>query len=203
MPSWRIRDQALAISGLLNADRGGAPVFPYQPEGIWAEATFGKKKYTQGSGDDLHRRSIYTFWRRIVGPSEFFDAAKRQVCDVKPQRTNTPMHALNILNNVTYVESARALAEKILQGDEKDNEARIIQAAKLVLSREPSDKEMVILRRSLQRGLDHFKKDEEAAKQFLSHGASVRNEKIPVGEHAAWATLCLNLLNLDETLNKE
>ncbi|MBL8223350.1 MAG: DUF1553 domain-containing protein, partial [Bryobacterales bacterium] len=79
MPSWMIRDQALAASGLLRPQIGGKPVFPYQPEGIWSEATFGKKEYRQDTGDALHRRSLYTFWRRIVGPTEIFDNAKRQV----------------------------------------------------------------------------------------------------------------------------
>lgn len=91
---------------------------PYQPSGVWAEATFGNKKYDQGHGEDLYRRSLYTFWRRIVGPTVFFDAAKRQTCSVKEARTNTPLHALTTLNDITYVEAARAMAQRVLQDDE-------------------------------------------------------------------------------------
>ena len=124
--------------------------------------------------------------RRIVGPSEFFDAAKRQVCEVKPQRTNTPMHALNILNNVTYVEAARALAQRVLSesGDETDKRLRL--AGRLVLVRDLTNDEMVVMRRSVKRAMDHFSADEDAAGKFLSHGDSVRDEKLNLVEHAAW-----------------
>jgi hypothetical protein len=109
LPAWMIRDQALAASGLLSPRSGGAPVKPYQPAGVWEEATFGNKRYVQGKGEDLHRRSLFTFWRRIVAPTMFFDAANRAVCTVKPLRTNTPLHALNTLNDPTFVEAARLL----------------------------------------------------------------------------------------------
>ena len=108
LPSWMLRDQALAASGLLNATIGGAPVNPYQPEGIWEEATFGQKRFTLARDNDLYRRSVYTFWRRIVGPTVFFDSAKRQFCEVKQQLTNTPLHALTTLNDITYIEASRA-----------------------------------------------------------------------------------------------
>ncbi|MFG0262212.1 MAG: PSD1 and planctomycete cytochrome C domain-containing protein, partial [Novipirellula sp. JB048] len=107
MPSWMIRDQALAASGLWVPAVGGAPVKPYQPDGIWAEATFGKIRYQADSGDKLYRRSLYTFWRRIVGPTILVDAAKRQTCEVTTSLTNTPLHALTTLNDVTYIEAAR------------------------------------------------------------------------------------------------
>ena len=96
-----IRDQALAASGLLVDKLGGPPVKPYQPAGVWEEATFGNSEYEQDQGDALYRRSLYTFWRRIVGPTKFFDAATRQTCTVKPTRTNTPLHALTTLNDST------------------------------------------------------------------------------------------------------
>src|SRR5262245_52314216 len=113
-PSWMVRDQALAASGLLVRKLGGPPVKPYQPAGVWEEATFGTKKYQQDKGEALYRRSVYTFWRRIVGPTMLFDAAARQVCTVKQVRTNTPLHALVVLNDPTYVEAARALAQRVL-----------------------------------------------------------------------------------------
>ena len=115
MPSWMLRDQALAISGLLVKKLGGPPVKPYQPPGIWGDATFGKIRYKQDKGENLYRRSMYIFWRRIVGPTMFFDGSKRQTCDVKPTRTNTPLHALTTLNDVTYVEAARVMAQRVMK----------------------------------------------------------------------------------------
>ncbi len=120
-----IRDQALAACGLLVRDLGGPSVNGYQPDGIWEEATFGQKKYARGNGDALYRRSLYTFWRRIVGPTMFFDNASRQVCTVKVVRTNTPLQALFTLNDVTFVEAARALASKTLQSELGSDRARI------------------------------------------------------------------------------
>ena len=115
LPSWMIRDQALAASGLLVENFGGPPVKPYQPAGIWEEATFGKKTYVQDHGEALYRRSLYIFWRRIVGPTMFFDTAARQTCTIKTLRTNTPLHALTTLNDVTFVEAARVLAEQAMK----------------------------------------------------------------------------------------
>jgi len=202
MPSWMIRDQSLAVSGLLNPQMGGKAVYSYQPKGIWAEATFGKKRFRQDSGQALYRRSLYTYWRRIIGPTMFFDVAKRQVCEVKPLRTNTPMHALTLLNDVTYVEAGRALADILLR-DAKDEEARLSLAVKKVLGRKPSVEELTLLKRSLDRGIASFTEDPEAARRFLSHGNSKPTSKVSPAARAAWAALCLNLLNLDETLNKE
>ena len=202
MPSWMIRDQALAVSGLLNSQMGGKSVFSYQPTGIWAEATFGKKKYRQDKGKALYRRSLYTYWRRIIGPTMFFDVAKRQVCEVKPLRTNTPMHALTIMNDVTYVETGRALADLLLRTARED-EARLRLAVKKTLGREPSPDELILWKRSLERATASFTEDPEAAKRFLLHGDSKTDSEVPPATRAAWAALCLNLLNLDETLNKE
>src|SRR6185437_233122 len=106
LPSVMLRDQALAASGLLVEQLGGPPVKPYQPPGIWEEATFGQIKYQQDHGEALYRRSLYVFWRRIVGPTLFFDTASRQICTVKESRTNTPLHALTVLNDITYNEAA-------------------------------------------------------------------------------------------------
>ena len=202
MPSWMIRDQALASSGLLNPAMGGKAVYSYQPEGIWAEATFGKKRFKQDTGDALHRRSLYTYWRRIIGPTLFFDVAKRQVCEVKPLRTNTPMHALTLLNDVTYVEAGRALGDLVL-GEAQGEDARMRLAVRKVLGREPAPKELEVFKQSLKRALDSFEKDPGSATRFLSHGDSKSQSKVEPVTRAAWAALCLNLFNLDETLNKE
>jgi hypothetical protein len=115
LPAWMLRDQALAVSGLLVPRMGGPSVQPYQPPGVWEEATFGRKSYRQDSGDKLYRRSLYTFWRRIIAPTNFFDNASRQVCVVNPSRTNTPLHALTTMNDITFIEAGRHLAERVLQ----------------------------------------------------------------------------------------
>ncbi len=202
MPSWMIRDQALGASGLLNPEIGGAPVNGYQPAGVWEETSFGKKKYRKDTGSKLYRRSLYTFWRRIVGPTIFFDSAKRQICEVKPLRTNTPLHALTTLNGTTYVEAARALAVKVM-GEVRDDKSRIRLACRTVLSRKPAMAEIDIWRRSLARSSQSFIADPEAAKKFLSHGEFKAEPKRDPLELAAWTSLCLNLFNLDESLNKE
>jgi len=145
---------------------------------------------------------LYTFWRRIVGPTMFFDSAKRQVCEVKPLRTNTPMHSLITMNDVTYVEAARSLAETILN-EEKQDEARLALASSRVLSRELSDREQTIWKRTLERSTKEFTADPGAANAYLSHGDSKPDGQLKSVELAAWTALCLNMLNLDETLNKE
>ena len=202
MPSWMIRDQALASSGILNDRQGGASVNGYQPKGVWEEASFGRKRYNQSKGRALHRRSLYTFWRRIVGPTMFFDSAKRQVCEVKPLRTNTPMHALITMNDVTYVEAARSLAETILN-EEKQVNSRLELASTRVLARGLSERELAIWKRTLDRSMKEFTADPGAANAYLAHGDTKPVGQIEPVELAAWTALCLNMLNLDETLNKE
>ena len=203
MPSWMIRDQALKLSGLLVEKRGGMPVQPYQPEGIWKEATFGFTRYIQSQGDNLYRRSLYTFWRRIVGPPVLFDSGARQVCEVKIQRTNTPLHALTTLNDVTYSEAARGFAERILELPRMSDSNRLKQAFRAVTARWPEWNELSSLVAALKKYRRHFSKDLENAIKIVSVGESPRDEELDTVEHAAWATLCLMLLNLDETLTKE
>jgi hypothetical protein len=202
MPSWMIRDQALAASGLLVRNLGGAPVKPYQPPGVWEEATFGGKRYQQDKGDALYRRSVYTFWRRIVGPTEFFDSAPRQTCVVKPTRTNSPLHALTTLNDVTFVEAARALAERVLQSS-ASAEDRLELAFRRVLARRPTAEEKQVLLAAVARMRREFAADPAAAKKLLGVGESKRDEKLDPVEHAAYTALCSAILNLDEALMKE
>ncbi len=203
LPAWMIRDQALAAGGLLVRRLGGPPVKPYQPAGVWAEATFGGKRYAQDHGPALYRRSVYTFWRRIVGPTLFFDSAPRQTCVVKTARTNTPLHALTTLNDVTYVEAARALAERVLTGAGPTAEERVERAFRLVLARRPGAAERRVLLAGLERTRREFAADPAAAKKFLSAGESKRDEKLDAVTHAAYAALCLAIFNLDEALCKE
>ena len=205
MPAWMIRDQALSASGLLVDKKGGAPVNSYQPEGIWAEATFGKKRYSRGNGDDLYRRSIYSFWRRIAAPPMFFDNPGRETCSVKMGLTNTPLHALSTLNDTTYVEAARALAGRAaaLAGANSKPPAQIERAFQLVVARKPSKQEQEILENIYTRAEVRFTSDPGAAANFLRNGESSHNSELPEPEHAALATVCLGILNLDEALTKE
>ncbi|MEO7968161.1 MAG: PSD1 and planctomycete cytochrome C domain-containing protein [Opitutus sp.] len=201
LPSWALRDQALAASGLLVNRPGGPAVKPYQPPGIWEEATFGKTKYEPDHGDALYRRSLYIFWRRISAPTMFFDTAARTVCTVKPSRTNTPLHALATLNDTTYVEAARVLADHALTADSAD-QRRLDFVFQQVLARKPESAEANVLLGGLKRQRAHFAAAPSTATQLLSVGESKSNSALKPIEHAAWTALCLAVLNLDETLNK-
>ncbi|PQO35255.1 chromosome segregation protein [Blastopirellula marina] len=201
LPSWMIRDQALSVSGLAKLQLGGPPVKPYQPEGIWAEATFGKKKYQQDHGDALYRRSLYVFWRRIVGPTMFFDVANRQTCSVETAITNTPLHALTTLNDVAYIEAARGLASRVIL-ENKQPDDRIREVYSYLLSRPPSEQELEIVRRRLELLVAEFNGNPAKAQELLSIGESKPNDSIPPVELAAYTALCNALMNLDEVLNR-
>jgi hypothetical protein len=202
LPAWMIRDQALAASGLLTPTIGGPPVKPYQPAGIWEEATFGNKRYQQDKGEALYRRSLYIFWRRIIGPTMFFDVANRQTCSVKTIITNTPLHALATLNDITYVEAARVLAQVAMEQSKTDNE-RLAFAFRRVTARRPVEVELKILKEALdkQRGL--FVEDRQAAAKLLKVGDWPRNPKLDEIDHAALAVVCGLILNLDESLTNQ
>ena len=203
MQSWMLRDQALALGGLLNEASGGPPVKPYQPEGIWEEASFGFIKYYPDSGDALYRRSLYTFWRRIVGPPVFFDSGARQVCEVQSLRTNTPLHALTTLNDTTYAEAARGFGQRALNEINGNDSERLRKAFRMATSRYPSRSELRTLKQALGKYRKHFSKNRDAALEVATAGESKRDESLDPVDHAAWSTVGLMLLNLDETLTKE
>ena len=213
MPSWMLRDQALAISGLLSPNGPGPAVNSYQPPGVWEEASFGKKTYQQDSGEKLYRRSLYIFWRRIIGPTMFFDAATRQSCSVKSARTNTPLHALQTLNNTQFVEAARVLAQRTLlqrtllseaKRSGTSNDAQRIDFAMMrSLGRTATAQEQAILQAGLDRTRLQYRDDESAASKLLSVGETPRDHTLDAREHACWTSLCLAILNFDETLSRE
>ena len=202
LPSWMLRDQALALSGVLVDSIGGEPTKPYQPQGIWAEATFGKIKYEQDHGDNLYRRTLYSFWRRIVGPTMLFDNAARQKCSVKTLRTNTPLHALTTLNDITYVEASRILAEKILTEKTNDNE-RISYLFELTTSRKPNDKEAEILHNRLKDLRKDFKDSIEEVQKLINVGEYKVNTELDTTDYAAYTVLSSLALNLDETITRQ
>jgi hypothetical protein len=203
MPSWLIRDQALAAAGLLVERRAGPPVRPYQPAGIWEEATFGKIAYKQDKGPALYRRSLYVFWRRIVGPTMFFDSAARQTCTVKAVRTNTPLHALTTLNDTTYVEAARALAQRVMKHGGATPGERLEVAFRLATARRPAADERAILLDAFARLKAVYAADKQAAVKLLRVGESPRDESLDAAEHAAYTAVCTLILNLDETLTRQ
>jgi hypothetical protein len=202
LPSWMIRDQALAASGLFVEKVGGPPVKPYQPDGVWEEATFGNKQYKADTGEALYRRSLYTFWRRIVGPTMFFDVAPRQFCVVKPLRTNTPLQALAIMNDVQYIEAARALAERAMKTS-PDRDSQIAFAFRRLLGRGPRSEEIAVLGTSFDRQLEEYRMAHQEAESLLKQGASPRDTSLNIAEHAALTGVMLAILNLDETLTRE
>jgi hypothetical protein len=199
-----IRDQALAVSGLLVEQLGGPPVKGYQPEGIWEEATFGQIRYEQDHGAALYRRSLYTFWRRIVAPTVFFDVANRQNCTVRLERTNTPLHALITLNDVTYVEAARALAQRTLHSEKAtDDAARLVELFRRCTARvpRPSERERLLARLATLRTV--YAEDPSAAGKLITIGESAPEASVPPQELAAWTAIASLVLNLDEVLSKE
>ncbi|CAN5563903.1 DUF1553 domain-containing protein [soil metagenome] len=204
LPAMTLRDIALSTSGLLDDRFGGKPVYPYQPDGIWETLAITKERdftYPKSHGADLYRRSLYTFWRRTVGPANMFDASTRQVCKVKPSVTNTPLHALTTLNDPTWVEASRVLAGKTLAVEGFD--ARMTFVYRRVLGRTPTPKEVTVLRKMLDEQAANFTKDEAGAEKLLSVGESPLNDTLDIVEHAAWTNLCLALFNLDEALTRE
>ncbi len=203
LPSAVLRDQALAVSGLLVDKLGGPPVRPYQPAGVWEDATFGKITYQQDHGENLYRRSLYVFWRRIVAPTIFFDTASRQQCSVRQARTNTPLHALTLLNDTTYVEAARALAQKVLTTGGPTPESRLTAAFRLAAARRPSAAEQRVLLARLQRLRAQYGADPEGARKLLRVGESPRDETLDPIEHAAYTGICSLILNLDEVVTRE
>jgi hypothetical protein len=202
-----IRDQALSLSGLLVPTVGGRGVLPYQPPNIWEPVGFGRSNtrfYKQGKGDDLYRRSLYTFLKRTA-PAPFmssFDAPNReQTCTVRG-RSNTPMQALQLMNDVQHVEAARNLAQRIIKEGGAKDEERIQWAWRTVTSRRPAPDEAKIITDVLKGHRSRYAEDLEAAKQLIAYGESVADKEILPRELAPWTLVANLLLNLDEVVNK-
>jgi hypothetical protein len=204
LPATTIRDQALAAGGLLVAKVGGPSVKPYQPEGLVKELT-GTEDYQQDHGENLYRRSLYTFWKRTVAPPAMvtFDAAGRETCVVRETRTNTPLQALTLMNDVAFVEAARNLAQRVLVEAGGTPEERLTLAFRLVLARRPGAAELRVLREGLERHLADYRKDRAAARKLVSQGESRPDGKLDVAELAAYTTVAGLILNLDEAITKE
>jgi hypothetical protein len=206
-----IRDQALAVSGLLDPRIGGPSVSPYQPPGLWSElasrldgANWTAQVYKQSHGPDLYRRSMYTFWKRTSPPPTMmtFDAPDRETCTVRRARTNTPLQALVLMNDPTYVEASRKLAERVMTEAGATPEGRIAFAFRLATARRPRPAEVAVLRQIFDGQLTAFRNDGRAALKLLCVGESGRNTKLDVPELAAWSVIASLILNLDEAITR-
>ena len=201
-----IRDQALFAAGLLVEQRGGPSVKPYQPDGLYKDMAFsGMTGYEREKGAGLWRRSLYTFWKRtVLSPTmQVFDASAREFCTVRETRTNTPLQALDLMNDVTYIEAARLLAERMLTEGGTTPEQRLAWGFRVLLSRAPNNGELQTLLRHLTKQQEHFTNNPRAAAQLLSVGDKRNNEKLNSAELAAYATTASLLLNLDEAITKQ
>ncbi len=211
LPAEFIRDQALAASGLLDRRIGGPSVSPYQPVGLWEELmsradgkNWTAQTYVQSHGPDLYRRTMYTFWKRTSPPPTLttFDAPDRETCTVRRARTNTPLQALVLLNDPTYVEASRKLAERVMTEAGPEAAPRIDLAFRLVLARRPTAVELGLLQTAFTDEWNAFRQRPEAAEQLLRVGESPRNARLDVAELAAWSTIAGIILNLDETVTR-
>jgi hypothetical protein len=203
----QIRDNALFVSGLMNFTMGGKGVKPYQPPNIWEPVGFvgsNTRVYTQDHGDALYRRSVYTFLKRTAPPPfmQNFDAPSREATCTRRERSNTPLQALQLMNDVQHVEAARALAERMITQGGSTPDDRIDFAYKTVLARSPEADEREIVETQLAAHMERYAKDAEAAKKLIAHGESKRNDKIAAPELAAYTLVANTILNLDETLTR-
>ncbi len=198
-----IRDQALFVSGLLVERQGGPSVRPYQPPGLEKEL-HGTDDYQQDKGANLYRRSLYTFWKRTVPPPAMMnlDAASRETCVVREARTNTPLQALNLLNDVTFVEAARVLAQRLMQKPELGDEQKLQLAFRLATARNPTREELDVLQAGLRHHRERFRHDVDAARKLVSIGEYPRGDT-KIDELAALTATASLLLNLDEVITKE
>ena len=208
LPAEVIRDSALAVSGLLRDRIGGPSVRPYQPPGLWSEVivaddSYSGGEYVQSKGDDLYRRSVYTWWKRTCPPPGLntFDAPDREFCTVQRSRTNTPLQALVLLNDPTYVEAARVLASRIAS-DSTNDTTGLALAFRSVTGRVPKPQEVTVLMAALQSELQRFRADPEAARQLIAVGDSSPPEGVDAVQLAAWSVVCSMLWNLDETITQ-
>jgi hypothetical protein len=199
-----VRDQALAIAGLLVNSVGGASVRPYQPVGLWNEIG-GGGAYVQDHGANLYRRSLYTFWRRTIPPPSManFDASARESHMVRPVLTNTPLQALDLMNDVTFVEAARVFAERVMKEGGTTHSERIAFAFRAATARRPKATEAAVLEDAFLENLELFKAKPDAALKYVSHGEYPRDAKFDVSELAAYTSVTSLILNLNEVVMKE
>ncbi len=201
LPPEMLRDQALAVSGLLVDRVGGPSVKPYQPPGLWQEL-FGGRGYKPDQGEGLYRRSLYSYWRRTVPPPSMmnFDSPSREVCVVRENRTNTPMQALNLMNDTIFLEAARKLAERMMA---QKGPQRLDWGVRLVLGRASRPQEIAVLEKTLARFREEYRSRPQDAEKYLAQGDSPRNRNLNAADLAAYTGVASLLLNMDETVTRQ
>lgn len=201
LPAWVIRDQALAAAGILNGQVGGPPFRPYQPQGVWADITMGRFRYVPSVGASRYRRTLYAFWRRSASPPFLFDSAQRRVCEVATATTNTPLQALTLLNDLTMLEAARALAVQASQ-DHTTPDAQMTSMWRHVLSRAPSKQELETIRNTYRTAKQRYTTHPRDRQLVLSQG-QVLPATAQTAELAALTVAGSLILNLDETITRQ
>jgi hypothetical protein len=208
LPAEMIRDNALAASGLLIERAGGPSVFAYQPAGLWEEISYNPNDFTaqvfhQSHGEDLYRRSLYTFWKRSVPSPTLaaFDAQNREVCVAKRPRSITAQQALVLMNDVTFVEAARGLAERVLS-DVDGNHERMEVLFQRVAGRRPTTRELRVLNELRADLWDEYDNDPELAQQLIAVGESAVADRTNAPERAAWTAVASTILSLDEVISR-
>ena len=203
-----VRDNAIALSGLLHKRIGGPSVKPPQPGGLWKAVGFtgsNTDTFRKDIGaEKVYRRSLYTFWKRTAPPPQMniLDAPSREACTIRRERTNTPMQALMLMNDPQFVEAARSLAERTIREGGKTPEERVIYIFEMATAREPKPAEAALLLKTMQAHAEELKADPEAAKELIAVGESKPDEKLDAVEVATWTMIANLILNLDEVLNK-
>ena len=202
-----IRDQALLVSGLLSTKMGGPSVKPYQPDGLWEQLSAfpGRKLFERSKGEDLWRRSVYSYWKRTVPPPSLtiFDAPTRETCVVRRQMSSTPLQALALLNDEMYIETSRKFAERIVREGGRSPAARLAWALRAATSRPATQPELRILRQGFERRLAQYRADPASAEKLLTAGESPRDKSIDTAELAAYTTAASVILNLDEVITRQ
>ena len=179
---------------------GGPSVKPYMPSGLWKSIS--NRKYDQGEGADLYRRSLYTYWMRTIPPPTMmaFNAAEREVCAVRKDLTTTPLQALTMMNNITFIEAGRMIAERTMREGGPDANQKLEFICKLILSRKPTSTEREALIANYTDFKNEFQNDPIGAAGLLKIGSSPRDASLPAPEVAAWTMVANTILNLDEAI---
>jgi hypothetical protein len=202
-----IRDQALLVSGLLSTKMGGPAVKPYQPDGLWEQLSAfpGRKLFERSQGEDLWRRSVYTYWKRTVPPPSLtiFDAPTREACIVRRQMSSTPLQALALLNDEMYIETSRKFAERMFREGGASPAQRLAWAMRAATSRPATDAEVRILVRGFERRLAQYRADRPSAEKLLAAGESARDMSLDTAELAAYTTAASVIFNLDEVITRQ
>jgi hypothetical protein len=203
MPAEMVRDQYLAVSGLLVGKIGGPSVKPYQPDGLWDYGI--RTTYVQDHGEKLYRRSIYTYWRRSTPPPSLaiMDAADHDSPIVTTSRTDTPLQALTLMNDVAVLEASRVLAERMLTEGGRTDQDRIAMAFRMATGQVPTETDLDVLVNDLRAFRAQYQKDRDGALKLLSQGEHPRNEKLDVADLAAHTMAASLIFNLDAVITKQ